>query len=173
MVGMNSMRWHQPLPNWARLVCVLFGLANVGGAMAQFSEMTVPGIVVGAIWVLFGWKGLPLISSSSGNAPLDAGLRTIRRRRLGALAVPIAWLPFAAMLLPQVHRQFLPTVFFLSTIAVFCLVFRCLFSACPRCDRHFFISDSLFRTSLNRCVHCGLSLKTGANTTSVRGRSEP
>ena len=171
---MKSLRWHQPLPRWARIVCVLFGLANVGGAMVQFSEMTIPGITVGAIWALFGWKGLPLISSSSGDAAQqDAGLRTIRRRRIVALAVPIAWLPFAAMLLPRVHRQFLPTVFFLSAIPVFFLVFRCFFSACPRCHRHFFINDSLFRTSLHRCMHCALSLKTGADTASIRRQREP
>ena len=131
MDGMKSMRWHQPLPNWARLVCVLFGLANIGGAMAQFSEMTIPGIIVGAIWALFGWKGLPLVSSSSVNAPLDAGLRAIRRRRIVALAVPIAWLPCAAMLLPRVHRLFLPTVFFLSGIPVFFLVFGAFSAHAP------------------------------------------
>src|SRR5438034_5263309 len=82
---MNGIRWHQPLPDWARIVCVLFGLANIVGAIARASDMTFPGILVGAVWALFGWKGLPLIASVRLDTPqqegnLVEGLRTIRRR---------------------------------------------------------------------------------------------
>ena len=164
---MSAIRWHQPLPRWGRPVCVLFGLTNVGGAIAQWSEMTLPGVVVGATWALFGWKGLPLIASlpqGSAERPVNigGGLKAIQRRRIIAFVVPFAWLPLAALFLPQVPKQFLATAFFLSAMPVLAFLFRYLLSACPRCRHHFFIDDRLFRASLTRCVHCGLSLRDGS-----------
>lgn len=169
---MNAIRWHQPLPRWARVICVLFGLANLGGAIARASETTFPGILVGAVWALFGWKGLPII----GSTPLDTqqegvfavGRRTIRRRRFVAMVVPFVWLLTAGIVLPQVPRQYLPTTFFLSAIPLFFFVFRCVLSECPRCHEHFFVSGNLFRASLTRCVHCGLSLSDTESAPEVR-----
>ena len=168
---MSAVAWYQPLPHWARVVCVLFGFANIGGAIAASSDMTFPGIVVGCVWALFGWKGLPLIASVPPHTlqpddNLAAGLKTIRRRRLVAFVVPFAWLLLTAIFLPRVPMRFLSTVFFLSAIPLFVLVFRCFFSACPRCRQHFFISSNPFQASLTRCMHCGLSLRDGGGATS-------
>ena len=168
---MNAVAWYQPLPQWGRAVCVLFGLANIGGAIAAASDMTFPGIAVGAVWALFGWKGLPLIPSTPGSTPrpdddLASGLRTIRRRRLVALIAAFVWLLFAGLFLSRVPARFLSTVFFLSSVPLFALVFRWLFSACPRCHQHFFVSSNLFRASLTRCMHCGLTLSGGGDATS-------
>ena len=98
---MSGVRWRQPLPMWARIVCVLFGLANTGGAIAQASDLTFPGVVVGAVWALFGWKGLPLIAlvprnelQQEGN--IARGIEKLRRRRLLAFLVPFVWLALAA-----------------------------------------------------------------------------
>ena len=161
---MNHIRWHQPLPNWARMACIIFGIANIGGAIAQWSDLTFPGIVVGGVWAVFGWKGIPLIPSVSGASPpqkndIVAGRSAIRGRRLWAFVVPFAWLLLAAIAMPRVPKQFMATAFFLSAMPIFFLIFRCFFSACPRCSRHFFLDDRLLRTSLTRCVHCGLSLR--------------
>lgn len=174
---MNGVRWRQPFPMWARIFCVLFGLANIGGAIAQASDMTFPGIVVGAVWALFGWKGLPLIASvprdplqQEGN--IARGVKKLRRRRLLVFLAPFVWLVLAAMVLPRVPERLLPTAFFLSAVPVVFLVFRAFFSACSRCGQHFFLSDKLFRTSLIRCLHCGLSLSDKADATADY-RKEP
>jgi hypothetical protein len=161
---MNDVRWHQPLPKWARIVCVLFGIANIGGAIARWSDLTFPGAIVGGLWAIFGWRGVPLIPSVSGGSPPQdaefvAGRRTIRSRRLLAFGVPFAWLLLAAILLPKVPKELMSTAFFLSAIPLFFIVFRCLFSACPRCGLHFFLNERRLRTSLTRCAHCGLSLR--------------
>ena len=161
---MNDIRWHQPLPNWARVACVVFGIANMGGAIAQWSALTIPGIVVGGVWAVFGWKGIPLIPSVSGTSrpqknEIVAGRSALRGRRLLAFVVPLAWLLLAAIVFPRVPKQLLATAFFLSAMPIFFLIFRCFFSACPRCGRHFFLDGRLLRTSLTRCVHCGLSLR--------------
>lgn len=167
---MNGVRWHQPLPTWARTVCVLFGLANIGGAIAQASDITFPGVVVGAVWALFGWKGLPLIASVPLDQPqqegsIASGVKKLRRRRLLAFLVSFVWLVLAAILLPHVPERLLPTAFFLSALPVFFLGFRTFLSACPRCGRHFFLNDNLFGASLTRCLHCGLSLRNKADAT--------
>lgn len=149
----------------------------MGGAIAQASDMTFPGIVVGAVWALFGWKGLPLIDSvprdqlqQGGN--IARGVKKLRRRRLLAFLVPFVWLVIAAILLPRVPERLLPTAFFLSTVPVFFLGFRAFLSACPRCGQHFFLSDKFFRTSLTRCLHYSLSLSAKADATADY-RKEP
>ena len=168
---MNTARWHQPLPPWARAVCVLFGLVTIGAAITKLSDMTLPGVLVGAAWAFFGWKGVPLVASAPLYAQpqgdnLAEGLRTLRRRRVLAFVAPFIWLFAAAALLPQIPRQFLSTAFVLSSIPVFFFLFRWSLSACPRCGQHFFISDKLFNASLTRCCHCGLSLRDAGSATS-------
>ena len=166
---MNRIRWHQPLPHWAQLLGIVFGLICIGSAIWQMSDLTLPGIFVGAAWALFGWKGHPLFDSVKPNAPTPdgdfaEGIRTIRRRRLLGFAVPFLWLFLAAFLLPPLGPRLLPTAFFLSAMPLVAFYFWCVFIACPRCRQHFFIDDRFFRTSLTRCVHCGLSLKSDRNT---------
>jgi hypothetical protein len=151
------MQWRQSLPNWIRLLFVLFGIANVIGALAHLSWMTLPGIFIGFIWALVGWKGLPLIHAS--------GIRAIRRRRLAAILAPFVWLGLAALILPRTPKQFMDTVFFVSAAPVVFFVFRFGLSACPRCGQHFLVSKCFLGSWASRCRHCGLSLNDDAGAT--------
>ncbi len=162
------MLWVQSLPNWLRAPIVAFGVVILARALFPVSELTLPALLIGAIWVLVGWKGLPLVPSIPANpAPsdetLETGLRTIRRRRRIARLVPILSLPFIAMGLSQVPRTHSSTAFVIVGVPIFVLMFRYLLSACPRCGNHFFVGKYLIRTGSMRCRHCGLPLKNGAN----------
>lgn len=108
-------------------------------------------------------RGLPMFASTSQNTALSnripKGLRTIRRRRLMAFLVPLAWLPVAATVLPRMPEKLLPTIFFLTATPIFAFFFIWTLSACPRCEQYF-LSVLRFRpfASLKRCHNCGLGL---------------
>jgi hypothetical protein len=146
------------------VACTVFGLANVVSALAVPSQLTFAGIVIGSAWEAVGLKrGLPLFASTSPGLALPPemiaqGLRTIRRRRLLAFVSALAWIPIAAIILPQVSERFRGTVFFLTTLPM--LVFSALWSlsACPRCDRHFLPVLRLRFFVRSRCDNCGLGL---------------
>jgi len=169
---MNGMRWQQPLPQWARIACGVFGLVSAGAAILKPSNMTLPGIVVGGVCALFGWKGIPLIASVSfttedKGARIAEGLKTIRLRRRLAAAVALICPLFVAGLVPVIPRPFLPTASFLSGIPVLVCVLRFVLSACPRCDHHFFLSNHLVG-AMTQCRHCNISLRWVRATSNQR-----
>ena len=145
------MQWTQPLPNWIRTLFVLFGLAAVVVAFVDFSGMTLGGIVVGAVWALVGWKGLPVIRTTD--------VQEIRRRRIAAIVAAPVWLLVASLTLPRVPQPYIDTAFFVSAIPAVFFVFRFGLSACPRCGRHFFLSKHFVGSWVSKCKHCGLSLR--------------
>jgi hypothetical protein len=160
---MNGTRWQQPLPKWARIACGVFGFVSAGAAILKPSNMTLPGIVVGGVWALFSWKGVPLIASvafatEGRNVRIAEGLRTIRRRLRLTAAVALICLFFAAGLAPVIPHRFFPTVLFLAGIPVLFCMFRFVLSACPQCDHHFFLSNHLIG-AMTRCQHCNISLR--------------
>jgi hypothetical protein len=170
------MRWQQPLPQWARITCIVLGLVSAVAAMLKPSNMTLPGIIVGGVWTLFGWKGIPLIASvpiatEGRGARIAEGLKTIRIRRRLAAAVALICPLFVAGLVPVIPRPFLPTALFLAGIPVLVCVFRFVLSACPRCDHHFFLSKR-FIGEMSQCQHCNISLRW-VRATSNKRRSGP
>ena len=115
------MRWVKMYPRWLGWVFAAFGLSIVVGAIFEFSktpEMTLPGVVVGAVWALVGIKaGLPLfptVSSQPDAGAMASGLRKIVwRRRMSWLAM-LALVPVFFVALPHVPERHVPTMFLLS-----------------------------------------------------------
>ncbi len=150
------MQWTQPLPNWIRTLSVLFGLANVVGALVAFSAMTLGGVVVGGVWAVVGWIGLPVIQTTD--------VKEIRRRRLVALLAGPVWLLAASLTLPRIPKPYLGLAFFVSAIPVAFCVLRFGLSGCPRCGKHFFLSKYFLGSWSSKCRHCGLSLRRDSIT---------
>ena len=57
------MVWRQSLPRWLRVVFVLFGMANMVGGLSGPPVARLPGLVIGFITALIGWKGGPPVFS--------------------------------------------------------------------------------------------------------------
>jgi hypothetical protein len=165
------MRWVKMFPGWLGWVFAAFGLSIVVGAIFEFSrtpEMTLPGVVVGAVWALVGIKaGLPLFPTASSQPDADAmasGLRKIVwRRRMSWLAM-LALVAVFFVALPHVPERHVPTMFFALALPTALFSVSMFLSGCPRCG-HFFYPVGRFVspfTRLNRCQHCRLSLNGGS-----------
>jgi hypothetical protein len=164
----NEVRWQQRLPSWGRVVIVLFGVGVAAAALLKLSNFTVPGVLVGSVLVLFGWKGIPLIPSAmfatdSQGARITQGLKTLRRRLRTAVALGVICPLFPAGAMLVIPPTILPSTFFLSGIPSLICALRFLLTACPRCDHHFFgLRQSM--GGLTRCQHCNLSRQRGRAT---------
>src|SRR5579862_7019227 len=164
----NEVRWQQRLPSWGRVVIVLLGVAVAGAALLKLSNVTVPGVLVGSVLVLFGWKGIPLIPSAmfatdSQGARINQGLKTLRRRLRTVVALGLICPLFPAGAMLVIPPALLPSAFFLSGIPGLVCALRFLLTACPRCDHHFFgLRQSM--GGLTRCQHCNLSRQRGRAT---------
>jgi hypothetical protein len=158
----NQVRWQQRLPSWGRVVIVLFGVGVAGAALLKLSNFTVPGVLVGSVLVLFGWKGIPLIPSvwlatDSPALRVTQGLKTMRTRRRTAIGLGLICPLFPAGTMLVIPSALLPTAFFLSGIPALVCTLRFLFTACPRCEHQFFGLPHLMNHG-TRCRHCNLSL---------------
>ena len=157
--------WERAWPRWVGVVCAIFGLANIVGALAGPPELWFPGAVIGSVWAVLGFKGGPplLESVRQGVTPeaerIARGLRTIRRRRIATFLCLLAWLPVAAGILPPAPERLLPTGFLVTALPVGASFAVWALSACPRCGRHFLAVWRLgLSVSLSRCHACGVSL---------------
>ena len=151
------MRWTQPFSPWVQRIMVAFGLWNVAGGALGGPEAWFPALLIGGVWTLVGWRGFPLISSIlSDSQDIAAGVRTIRRRR--GLAI---WMPLTMFLcVPAVlvsPEWFRMSAFLICAIPSVTALAIFAWSACPRCQKHFFLKG--WRSFwVNQCVHCGQSL---------------
>jgi len=158
--------WERTWPRWLGVACAVFGFANVIGALTGPLRVMLPGVVVGSAYAAIGLKrGLPLFASTSqafasSSERIARGVRTIRRRRLLAFALMVAWLPIGAIILPRVPEKLIVTVFFLTCVPALAPFTIWTLSACPRCNGHFFPVLRLPAkwNFLNRCDKCDLGL---------------
>lgn len=177
-------------PNIARYGCMIFGFANVIGAIIYGAKdifMLVAGVLVGSVWFAFGaYGGFPLIDTVlDWHPPIMAdaiedthrqGLLVMRRRKwIAWLAVPAA-LAVAALLMPLLMRTNHPEWIVLILGVPFGFInLRYYLSRCPRCGLGFF-TRSLSRAALirrgNSCGHCGLSLNAYKKTYAQPNTSE-
>lgn len=163
--GLSQVRWQQPLPLWARILSFVLGAAVGGASILKLSNITLPGVLVGSVLVLSGWKGIPLVPSAwfatdSLGLRVTQGLKTMRRRLRTAVALGVICPLFPAGAMLVIPPALLPSAFFLSGIPGLVCALRFLLTACPRCDHHFFgLRHSI--GDLTRCQHCNLSRQRG------------
>ena len=141
----------------------MLGSAIATAVILKPSNFSLPGALLGGVWALVGWKGVPLIASAHSategrGARIREGLKTIRRRRALAVAVALICPALAAGLTALIPHQFLPTAFLLSGIPVLFCVLLFVLSACPKCDHHFFTPNQPI-SSITRCQHCKISTR--------------
>ena len=168
--------WERAWPRWVGVVCAVFGFANIAGSLMAPRALILPGLVIGSVWAVVGLnRGLPLFASTSqagtsqwgqadaslpgqedgSSRAIAEGLRTIRRRRLRLYLSIVASFP-----LLYVNTRFPgnATVFVLAALPMFACFAIWRFSACPRCNRHFYPPFRLV-APWNRCGNCGLGLR--------------
>jgi hypothetical protein len=138
-----------------------FGLLNVIGSVLTWSEMTVPGTLVGIVWAVFGWKGLPILPSGPVSAEPDSiarALRVIRRRRVLGFLLPFLGVPIVVF----GFGMFGPAAggWLMGPLAVLGIISVGLsgLSGCPRCGLHYSLSGKRVGYWGGKCVHCGLPL---------------
>lgn len=171
----NELRWQQRLPVWARVLIVLAGLVVAGAAILKLSNFTVPGVLLGSVLVLFGWKGIPLFPSApfheeNKGACIRQGLETIRRRFRTAVALGLICPSFVAGAMPLIPISWLPTLFFVACMPALACGFRFVATSCPRCDERFFGSQGLLH-GLTRCQGCNLSISADLASAKQRMRN--
>jgi hypothetical protein len=151
-------------------VFAVFGVSTIIGAVLEvrtIPEMTLPGIIVGAVWAVVGVKaGVPLIPTVSGQSHPDAiaaGLRRLiwRRRIVWLAAFALGGLCFFAV--PRVPQEQIGILFFAVALPVASLAVISFLSGCPRCGKFFYPVGRLVSpfARLNRCQNCGLELRGG------------
>ncbi len=159
-LGRRQMKWSAFLPRPIRGTLLVFGCANILGALASpwfgFSaEVVLPGVLIGLAFVLLGVKGgFPIVPTTTD--PVGAGLRKIRQRQLAMYLSAGAYLVVAGPLLMSLPEKFRLTAFFLLALIPSGFFLTWAFSGCPRCGHHF-LSRSGLRAS--RCQSCGLGLR--------------
>ena len=158
-----QVTWERTWPRWVGVACAMFGFANIVAALAGPSELWFPGVLIGSIWAAVGLKGgLPLFASAphavaSSPERITRGLHNVRRRRRLAFLSPLVWLPIAAVILPQVPKKLIATVFVLTALPLGAFFTIWTLSACPRCGGYFLpVLRPRFFISLSRCDKCGL-----------------
>jgi len=173
----NDIRWQQPLPQWARIASVVLGLAAAGATILLPLNVALVGAVAGGVWVVLGWKGIPMIASvpfgvDGQGLRTREGLKTLIVRRRLVVAAVLIFPTLTVGLMAVIPHQFVLTAFLVSGLLALVCLFRFVLSTCPRCDHYFFVANKL--RSISRCQHCNLYLKveraisnnrsTGSNT---------
>jgi len=160
------MRWRQPLPPWARPLVAVFGLAIIVDVLWQRDELALVGAVIGVLWLVFGWKGFPLLEAQGSRSAdtMDAACAVLRRRRIGAILWPWAFGLLSIGLAPLgIHEPGIVLVFFLA--GAFVPIAYCVFSACPRCHQHYFMPSGAWAKWTSRCCHCSLPIGRSGDAT--------
>jgi hypothetical protein len=153
------MQWVQPFSRRAQRIVLAFGILILGSAALAGPPAWLPGLVMGGLWALTGWRGYPLIPSVSSNSPDTAtGTRTIRIRRFIAMATPLSIIPCVSFMF-MTAESYRMTVFVALVIPSMVALFYFAFSACPRCHQHFFVARTHSMWT-QRCAHCDLSLNS-------------
>lgn len=144
------MHWNQPFSRWAQRLMLGFGILNLGAAAVAGPTAWVPGLVIGGMWTLAGWRGYPLIPSTD--------VRTIRIRRRFAMGMPFSVIFFVPLVLIATEGYRMAAMVVISIPSIVAL-FLFAFSACPRCQQHFSLVGAHSQWT-KQCVHCGLSLNS-------------
>ncbi len=161
------MSWPKMMSRRTRIAFTVFGLANIVGVLVQiradFSfDLLIPGMAIGGAWTIVGLKGgLPLVPTA-GPEQLALGLRRIRRRRLVMYLAMVAWLPVAALVMPNAPKNIHLTLFFLTALPPIIAFAIWALSACPQCGQHFFVCWPIRLVPLQptRCLGCGLRINS-------------
>ncbi len=175
------------MPLILRTAFVIFGFANVGGAIVEFLLGRAPwyvlpaGFAVGGVWSYVGyWGTIPTIRSlpptcrclsSSPQAHPTAhdehvqyGLRTIQRRKRLAYWSPAVWLPVVIALLATGYEWTAFAAAIAGAILSGLFNFAWCSSECPGCGNGFYAlprTAGMLYWHTSRCRFCGLTLKAG------------
>ena len=160
---LNQVRWQQRLPLWARILSFVLGAVVGGAAILKLSNITLSGVLLGSVLVLFGWKGTPLVPSAwfatdSPGLRVTQGLKTMRTRLRTAIALGLICPLFVVGLMPLIPSPLLPSAFAVSVIPALVCTGRFFLTACPRCEYHFFGFRRLMGGAMTQCQQCSLSL---------------
>jgi len=82
----SGMKWNQSLPRWVRVIFVLFGVAIIVGALASFSDMTLP-VVAREAWLCLV---KPRLHSANGRHGIDRAMPSILIQRGASRIVTLA-----------------------------------------------------------------------------------
>lgn len=159
-----KVEWEQRRSSWKSILAAAFGLVCAAVAVYEWDRITIPGVFVGSIWFIAGWKGSPLVStlpidSKRTPADIELGASVIRRRRLIALFSPIT--PFLlSPILISAPREYEPIALLVCGMPMFAFFAIWMFSQCPNCGKHFYpLAGWTTMISLHRCHNCGLDIK--------------
>jgi hypothetical protein len=182
-IEMQNYPPREPMPSWARYLCMGFGISNVAGGMlgsmlyhppmqAELIDIGVPafqvlgGILVGGAWFYFGYYGgLPLIDTveewrppvnrEEVTEPQREGLAVLRRRRWMMWAsIPGYFIVMGSTMRWLMKSGQLGACFLLVGVAMAIIHFRYYLSRCPRCGFGFFAGSTKRYAILHRTTFC-------------------